>query len=322
MIKNPLKMVLLIALCATSVSAEPVLRPNERIVFLGDSITHAGGYVAFVEAHLAMTEPGERYDIINLGLSSETACGLSEPYHPWPRPNVHERLGRVLAKVKPAVVVACYGMNDGVYHPFSEDRFKTYRDGINKLVADCNAAGARVILVTPPPYDPLANPKATRDNPDGSTELGKRFGYRSIYRDYDRDVIGRYAKWIVERGEQDDVAASIDIHTPINAYMTKVRETKPGFKMSGDGVHVDKEGHRQIAAALLAGLGQPDADLSDAALAKVMTPVSQRMGLLRGAWLNEVGHKRPGGTKGEPLVVAKKKAAALSEQILNATGAE
>lgn len=317
--KNILTTVLLFALIAAApAQADPLLKPGERIVFLGDSITYAGGYVAFIEAYLALTEPGKRYDIVNLGLASETACGLSEPYHPWPRPNVHERLGRMLATMKPAVVVACYGMNDGVYHPFSADRFKTYQDGINKLVADCTAAGARVILVTPPPYDPLANPKSTRANPDGSTELGKAFGYRSIYRDYDKDVIGRYAQWIVKRGEQDDVAVAIDIHTPINAYMTKMRETNPGFKMSGDGVHVDKEGHRQIAAALLAGLGQSDANLSDAALGKIMGPVTQRMTLLRNAWLTEVGHKRPGAKKGEPIDVAQKKAAALTEQIRKA----
>lgn len=310
-----ISMMLVVLCAAATVRAEPLIKPGERIVFLGDSITYAGGYVAAIEAYLAVNEPGKRYDIVNLGLPSETACGLSEPYHPWPRPNVHERLGRALAKLKPAVVIACYGMNDGVYHPFSADRFATYRRGINKLVVDCSAAGAKVILVTPPPYDPLANPKSTRDNPDGSTGLGNRFGYRSIYKDYDKDVIARYAAWIVERGKKDDVVAAVDIHTPINAYTAKVRATNPGFKMSGDGVHVNKDGHRQIAAALLAGLGHKDADVSDESLGKVMGLATKRMSLLRDAWLNEVGHKRPGGTKGKPLDEAKKEAAALTEKI-------
>ena len=58
---------------------------------------------------------------INLGLPGETVTGLSEPGHPFPRPNVHERFGRVLAGGKPDLVFACYGMNDGIYYPFSDD---------------------------------------------------------------------------------------------------------------------------------------------------------------------------------------------------------
>ena len=91
--------------------------------------------------------PGSRFDFINVGLPSETASGLSEPDHPYPRPTVHERLDRILAKTKPDVVFACYGMNDGIYYPFSKERFKKYDEGLNVLIDKVKKAGGLVAEV-------------------------------------------------------------------------------------------------------------------------------------------------------------------------------
>ncbi len=112
----------------------------KRILFLGDSITHAGGYVAWIETQLRLQGVKPMPEIINLGLSSETLSGLSEAGHPFPRPDVHERLDRALAKIKPDVVVACYGMNDGIYHPFSEERFRAYQEGVKRLIQKVHAS--------------------------------------------------------------------------------------------------------------------------------------------------------------------------------------
>src|SRR4051794_28039113 len=78
-----------------------------RVVFLGDSITYAGGYIEFVEAYLRVKHPGLRTEFLDLGLPSETVSGLSEPGHAggkFPRPDLHERLERVLDKAKPDLV--------------------------------------------------------------------------------------------------------------------------------------------------------------------------------------------------------------------------
>jgi hypothetical protein len=95
---------------------------GKRVLWLGDSITQAGGYVTFVQYYLNKKYPAEKFDFVSVGLSSETASGLSERTHPFPRPCVFERLQRALGAVKPQVVVACYGMNDGIYHPQSDFR--------------------------------------------------------------------------------------------------------------------------------------------------------------------------------------------------------
>lgn len=84
-----------------------------KVLFLGDSITHAGFYVSMID--LAIREGGVAPfpEMINLGLPSETVTGLSEPEHPWPRPNVHERLDRALDAIQPDLVFTY--SNDGVH---------------------------------------------------------------------------------------------------------------------------------------------------------------------------------------------------------------
>lgn len=107
---------------------------NRRWLFLGDSITQNGTYVDYIETWLLLNEP-DAPEIIDLGLSSETVSGHSEPDHPFPRPDLHQRLDKVLKRTKPKRVIACYGMNCGIYHPFSKARFNAYKEGIRKLIS-------------------------------------------------------------------------------------------------------------------------------------------------------------------------------------------
>src|SRR5579864_7103756 len=64
-----------------SIGALAKLQGVHRIIFLGDSITYAGGYVDDVEAYYVTRFPDRRFEFINMGLSSETVSGLSEPGH-------------------------------------------------------------------------------------------------------------------------------------------------------------------------------------------------------------------------------------------------
>ena len=297
-----------LAVCLLSSAADAkspeLLSSRKKILFLGDSITAAGHYIAFLEAQVRLDDPKSVPQLINLGLPSETCSGLSEPDHPFPRPDVHERLDRALEKVKPDVVFACYGMNDGIYYPFSKERFAAYQDGINRLIKKVKAHGAKLVLMTPPAFDPLPLKKKGKLLPAGAD----KYAWFSIYEGYD-DVLKRYAAWIMEQRGRVDLV--IDLHTPVNAYVAKKRKSDPDFTMSPDGVHVNGEGHRVLARAILAALGIEE-HASDAALANL---VEQRQRLLHDAWLSYVGHKRPGMKPGLPLDEAKAAAEKLDKQI-------
>src|SRR5450755_2131668 len=110
---------ILLLLPSLACAGEPfLLKDGQRVVFLGDSNTYAGKFIAYLDAYLCTRFPDKRFELINLGLPSETVTGLSEADHPYPRPNIHSRVDRALELTKPNVVVICYGMNDGIYSPF------------------------------------------------------------------------------------------------------------------------------------------------------------------------------------------------------------
>src|SRR5947209_5852414 len=54
---------------------------GKRVVFLGDSITQAGGYIGFMDYALERQNPEKHFDLLGLGLASETLSGLSEDGH-------------------------------------------------------------------------------------------------------------------------------------------------------------------------------------------------------------------------------------------------
>ena len=314
-----------LALAALSLMVKPALADSplpglaqaRRVVFLGDSITYSGQYVDDIAAYVARRCPTQRVEFVNLGLSSETVSGLSEPGHAggaFPRPCLAERLQRALDQTKPDLVVACYGMNDGIYYPFSDDRFQKYQDGIRQLRERVATAGGRLLLVTPSVFDP--EPIRARTLPAGLAE------YRSPFVGYN-DVLDRYADWLVaQRTNGWDV---VDTHEPMNRFLAARRQTEPAFRLAPDGVHIDDTGHWLVAREILQHWGAP-AEVGAAAsiqsalggtaqAAELLKLVQARQRLLRDAWLSAVGHKRPGVKAGLPVVEAQAQADELTTRI-------
>ena len=190
-----------------------------RVVFLGDSITYSGQYIELIESYLRINQSKHRYEFLDLGLPSETVSGLSEPGHAggaFPRPDLHERLERVLEQTKPDLIVACYGMNDGIYYPFAESRFEKYQDGMRRLRERATAVKAKVLHVTPPVFDPM--PIRSRTLPAGLTE------YRQPYEGYDA-VLERYSEWLLaQKAFGWDV---VDVHGPMKQHLSEARQRDP-----------------------------------------------------------------------------------------------
>ncbi|MFP6872977.1 MAG: SGNH/GDSL hydrolase family protein [Verrucomicrobiales bacterium] len=264
-----------------------ILKNARKIVFLGDSITYGGEYVVFFERWLSVNHPELNPEVLNQGIPSETISGLSEPghlRHGFPRPDLHERLERALKALKPDLVIACYGINCGIYQPLDEGRFTKYKEGIELLKKKVEAQGAKIIFMTPPVYD--------KPGPDF---------------DYD-EVMSSYSKWLVsKRGEGWRV---IDLHTVMKKELKKKRAKDPKFKYSRDGVHPGTEGHSLMAQQIIDyfAIKAPLKDPSPNAYGRMMMFLRERMRVKRDAWLTEIGHKRP-MRKGKPLAEANRIAA-------------
>jgi lysophospholipase L1-like esterase len=296
------KTFLTLVLLGSALAAQTLyVKDGQRILFLGDSITQDGRYVEDIEAWLIANYPKMRVEIIKLGLSSETVEGLTEPDHPFPRPNIHDRLDSALEKTKPDIVVACYGMNDGIYHPFSDERCQAYQEGIRKLIARVKAAGATPILMTPPPFDAVA----AKAKVVGAG--APQFGYNTPYDKYDAEVLARYGEWLLTlRGEGQMV---IDVHSPMVGEVRAQREKTPDFTLAKDGVHPDAEGHWIMARAVLQAWGVPDPQMPRQ---DVLESIHEKWQVLGPAWLARVGHK--GNPKPVDFEAASKAAAALEDK--------
>lgn len=284
---------------------------SKRIVFLGDSITEDGRYIAHLHYYCKKHLPNHQIEMINLGLSSETVSGLSEPDHPFPRPCILDRVDRALALSKPEWVVVGYGINDGVYYPFSEERFQHFQLGMLELLDRIKATGAKVIVMTPPPLDEASY--TGKLLPEGAA----KYSFSQAYAHY-TDVMKIYRNWVMEdiRKIADRV---VDIYNPLTNAAAAARQKDPSFS-SGDGIHPSLSGHWIIARELLGELFRvyPEIEppfLADETRSAAFGLVMQRHKLLSNAWKESVGHSNPGKAETMPLEQALAAAEKLDRQI-------
>ena len=269
-----------------------------RILFLGDSITHGGNWTVYVESAIRAQKGLSRATIVNMGLSSETTSGLSEPGHAggaFPRPDLHERLGRVLAQYKPTIVVACYGINDGIYQPLDAVRQLAFQDGIIRLRLACIRAGAQIVVVTPPLFAPDDRAKDVI-NYDG--------------------VMEAYGAWLV--AQRSAGWQVIDIHPLLHQAVDAAKKVDPTFIYAKDNLHPGEQGHLFMAKAVwqsLAPMMKWKADVAFAEGAKLKL-LRDSSAVLRDAWLMQSGHKRPGVKGGLPLAQAEARSAELIDEYL------
>lgn len=271
--------VLLALFLAHAMGAEP------RIALLGDSIPYSGQWPALVESALRQTPAYRNAEIASMALPSETVSGLSEPGHAggaFPRPCLHDRLESILSKYRPTLVIACYGMNDGMMKPFSESGFLAFKKGMERLKQRVEAAGAKFIVITPPLY------MADAPEKDGA---------------HYNQVLDTYAAWLVSR--KKDGWKVVDMRPELARQIREARKKNPRFIYAGDGVHPGQEGHFMIARAVWPQLASilrlpararfPEGEDFRKAL--------DRHNVCKLAWLTETGHQRPGIPKGVPVSV-------------------
>ena len=284
---------------------------NQKVLFLGDSITQAGQYVGFVEYALRKQNPEDKFDFYSLGLNSETASGLSEKDHPFPRPCVHERLAGALGKIKPDVVFACYGMNDGIYHPLDEKILDAYQKGILSLVEKCREIGAEVVMISPPAFQAYAIQKKLR------SADAEDFSYRFPYENY-HQTLEAFSQWL-RLGLQQEVTC-VDLNTAMTNYLIEKRKNDKSFVFSRDGIHPALGGHLFMAQELLKGLGINADLLAQENLAEIKKDelyqlVEKRRQLRSRGWLKYVGYTRGKVFKTDSVSETESRASELLKEI-------
>ena len=165
-----------VALCAAMCfGATPAVTPfaaGERVTFLGDSITHGGLYHANLQLFWDLRFPGSGTRLMNCGVSGGTAGGGVKR---WKNDVLPQKADRVFVM---------FGMNDvghGGYKPGAKLTEKVlaarkaslteYRKKMTQIADDAQAAGMKLVVMTPTPYDEYGS-RYTAEQRIGCNSIG------------------------------------------------------------------------------------------------------------------------------------------------------
>ena len=126
-----------------------------RVCFIGDSITHNNGHVAYVFDHYLRKHRQTKAKFYNCGIAGATA---KQHIELWERDAL---------SFAPTHAVIALGVNDSKYTLLAKERdrerdgrliaaFEAYQKNIATLCAALREKGVEVILCTPAPYDEIS----------------------------------------------------------------------------------------------------------------------------------------------------------------------
>ena len=202
--------------------AAAAIASDERVAFLGDSITQSGnntgGYVDLLRTAFASKRPDVQ--VIPAGISGHRV------------PNLLERFQRDVVDKDATLVFVYIGIND-VWHSQSGKGTPAdaYESGLRTIVRDLRASGADVVLATP---------SVIGERPVGENDLD--------------EMLEQYAA-ISRQVASEEGATSCDLRRAFQAYllMFNTAEGDRGV-LTGDGVHLNAAGNvfvaTQVARAL------------------------------------------------------------------------
>lgn len=204
-------------------SAEPALQKDEKIVFLGDSITQGGvgkkGYVTLIKNDLNEKHKDLDITVIGAGISGNKV------------PDLQRRLQKDVIAKKPTLVVIYIGIND-VWHGESDPARGTspekYEAGLKEIIGKIQVAGARVVLCTP---TVIGEKKA------GANKLDKKL---DEYADISRKVA------------KETKSTLCDLRKAFEDYLAKHNEgDKEKGVLTTDRVHLNDAGNKLVAETIL-----------------------------------------------------------------------
>lgn len=238
-----MKKILLMALLTAQLTSASPFKNGERIAFLGDSITHGGKFIAYLQMYQDVRYPGSGVRFLNCGRSGASL------------PDAIKLLDLDLFPMKPDHVFIMFGVNDQNWCTKEQ-----YRVNLEKAIDLIQAKSIGVSLLTSTPYDEYSEIEGNEPQ-KGRNEKG----------------LTEFAQVV------KDVAAErklrvIDIHGPLTALI----KAYPSFHYAKDRVHADWEGHRAMASIILRGLGESQesiASFTESPRGVAKTPIMRNLAI-------------------------------------------
>ncbi len=225
------------------------IKDNDRVVFLGDSITQQKLYTTYIEAYTLTRFPEYNLLFRNTGWGGDTAwlrkrwktdeaklfAATGDALDKMVDDAVHKGLERDVLPLKPTVVTVKFGMNDHAGQPFRPDIFRAYKRSQEELVRTLQQNGARVALLTPQPIEDV---KQSPANDPRNLSLRK------------------FSDGLKEIAENEN-ALFVDQFDPYMQIITANKRADGKTVGEGDAVHPGPCGHTLMAWAILKELKAP-----------------------------------------------------------------
>jgi lysophospholipase L1-like esterase len=210
---------------AAQARSEPLeLNARDRIVFLGDSITHGGHYVASFQNALWCLMPEKNLSFFNAGVSGDVAA------------DALERLDAEVVAQRPNVVTILLGMNDAGYQAFNEELLAHYRRDMTAIVKRLRAeTEAQLVLLSPTYFDERQVAEG-RFTPPGYNDTLVRYG----------EVCLQLAK--------EHACHFVDLNTPLRQATARLRRQDEKATLVPDAIHPAEAGGMVMAHAMLTSL--------------------------------------------------------------------
>ena len=224
---------------------------NARVMMVGDSITHNGAALAYIQEYYLTHFPKKKVRFFNAGVSGGTAATSALRY-----------LDDDLALYRPTHAVVMLGMNDSCRHLYGKedphtlqkaDAFAAYAESMIALCDKLTAAGLPLTLCTPTPFD------------NGmETDTPALLGVDATLTGY-----GQFCRGLAEKYG----ASVVDYNTPLTHINRELQKKDPAASLVGaDRVHPTAVGQAVMAVLFLRAQGftdlpMPSADTAEECLA-------------------------------------------------------
>ena len=237
-------LILCFALSASLLSAEtekqigPIFRDQDKVCWVGDSITASGLYHSYIYLYYSTRFPSLHLSFVNCGISGDNASGMMG------------RLDKDVYANHPTIVTLSAGMNDvnrGLYSQtnaptnapvLQKQAIESYKKNIEKLADSFANHQLRQIYFTPTIYDE-----------DVESTVESLRGVNGALRECS-DFVLQFAK--------SRNMPAIDFWHPMDELNRKMQKSDPKFTLtSKDRVHPGPAGHLLMAYLFLDQTGAP-----------------------------------------------------------------
>ncbi|OWK34879.1 SGNH/GDSL hydrolase family protein [Fimbriiglobus ruber] len=151
---------ILASLATPVLAADPFeFKDGDRVVLLGSTLIEREQKYGYWELLLTLHNADKNVTFRNLGWSGDTVFGEARNGFDS-SPKGFERLVTLTKELKPTVIVVCYGHNESFE---GQKGISTFAAGLNKLLDSLAATKARIVLVSPTPFEkagPVTDPTA------------------------------------------------------------------------------------------------------------------------------------------------------------------